>query len=62
MANSTRPTERVRATVGPFFFVVQQQTAAIIQRLGKFERIAESGAPVRAESRGHGESASAATR
>lgn len=42
MANSTRPTERVRATVGPFFFVVQQQTAAIIQRLGKFERIAES--------------------
>jgi len=43
MANSTRPTERVRATVGPFFFVVQQQTEAIIQRLGKFERIAESG-------------------
>ena len=43
MAHSTRPTERVRATVGPFFFVVQQQTAAIIQRLGKFERIAESG-------------------
>jgi regulator of protease activity HflC (stomatin/prohibitin superfamily) len=43
MANSTRPTERVRATVGPFFFVVQPQTAAIIQRLGKFERIAESG-------------------
>ncbi len=30
MANSTRPTERVRATVDPFFFVVQQQTAAII--------------------------------
>ena len=43
MANSTRSIERVRATVGPFFFVVQQQTAAIIQRLGKFDRIAESG-------------------
>ncbi len=42
MANSTRSIERVKATVGPFFFVVQQQTAAIIQRLGKFERIAES--------------------
>ena len=43
MANSTRSIERLKATVGPFFFVVQQQTAAIIQRLGKFERIAESG-------------------
>jgi len=31
------------ATVGPFFFVVQQQTAAIVQRLGRFESIAESG-------------------
>ena len=32
-----------RATVGPFFFVVQQQTAALVQRFGKFARIAEPG-------------------
>jgi regulator of protease activity HflC (stomatin/prohibitin superfamily) len=31
------------ARVGPFFFIVQQQTAAIVQRLGKFDRIAQSG-------------------
>jgi regulator of protease activity HflC (stomatin/prohibitin superfamily) len=27
----------------PFFFLVQQQTAAIVQRFGKFERIAQPG-------------------
>ncbi len=27
----------------PFFYTVQQQTAAILQRLGKFSRVAESG-------------------
>lgn len=32
-----------RATVTPFFFVVQQQTAALVQRLGKFDRIATAG-------------------
>ena len=31
------------ATVGPFFFVVQQQTVAVVQRLGKFDRLAEAG-------------------
>ena len=43
MAISIRSSERFTATVGPFFFVVQQQTAAIVQRLGRFESIAESG-------------------
>lgn len=35
------------ATVGPFFFIVQQQTAAVVQRLGKFDRLAEAGLHVR---------------
>ena len=38
-----RQVSRIRATAGPFFFIVQQQTAAIVQKLGKFDRIAESG-------------------
>ncbi|MDP6581368.1 MAG: SPFH domain-containing protein [Vicinamibacterales bacterium] len=43
MALSDRSVTRVRATVGPFFFIVQQQTAAIVQSLGKFDRIAGPG-------------------
>ena len=35
------------ATVGPFFFIVQQQTVAIVQRLGKFDRLAEAGLHIR---------------
>ena len=35
--------DRFSATVGPFFFIVQQQTVAIVQRLGKFDRLAEAG-------------------
>ena len=35
------------ATVGPFFFIVQQQTVAVVQRLGKFDRLAEAGLHVR---------------
>ncbi|MEM6455729.1 MAG: SPFH domain-containing protein [Acidobacteriota bacterium] len=31
-------------TTLPFFFTVNQQTAAVVQRLGKFDRIATSGA------------------
>ena len=38
-----RPLTRVKATVGPFFFIVQQQTAAVVQSLGKFDRIAGPG-------------------
>lgn len=34
---------KYRARVAPFFFIVQQQTAALVQRLGKFQRIAEPG-------------------
>ncbi len=43
MANSTSGRGRVKSTVGPFFFIVQQQTAAIVQSLGKHDRIAEPG-------------------
>jgi|TARA_B100001971_G_scaffold172971_1_gene165745 regulator of protease activity HflC (stomatin/prohibitin superfamily) len=43
MANSTSGRGRVKSTVGPFFFIVQQQTAAIVQSLGKYDRIAEPG-------------------
>ena len=35
--------ERINATVGPFFFVVQQQTTALVQTLGKFSRAAGPG-------------------
>ncbi|MCY4508027.1 MAG: hypothetical protein OXG35_13875 [Acidobacteria bacterium] len=35
------------ATVGPFFFIVQQQTVAVVQRLGKFDRLAEAGLHIR---------------
>ena len=35
------------ATVGPFFFIVQQQTVSVVQRLGKFDRLAEAGLHVR---------------
>ena len=35
--------DRFSATVGPFFFIVQQQTVAVVQRLGKFDRLAEAG-------------------
>lgn len=34
---------RVKAIAGPFFFIVQQQTSAIVQRMGKFERAAGPG-------------------
>ncbi len=34
---------RIQTRVLPFFFIVQQQTAAIVQRFGKFERIAQPG-------------------
>ncbi len=27
----------------PFFYTVQQQTAAVLQKLGKFTRVAEAG-------------------
>ncbi len=43
MASSTSGRGRVKSTVGPFFFIVQQQTAAIVQSLGKYDRIAEPG-------------------
>ncbi len=45
MANVMAPTMRrsYQTLVLPFFFVVQQETAAIIQRFGKFDRIAEPG-------------------
>ncbi len=43
MPISDRTVTRVKATVGPFFFIVQQQTAAIVQSLGKFDRIAGPG-------------------
>ncbi len=43
MPIATRSRDRFMATVGPFFFIVQQQTAAIVQRLGKYDRIAEPG-------------------
>ncbi len=35
------------ATVGPFFFIVQQQTVSVVQRLGKFDRLAEAGLHIR---------------
>ena len=43
MSNSTRTVKRFKATVGPFFFIVQQQTAAIVQSLGKYDRISGPG-------------------
>ena len=43
MANPVSYRRRFEATVLPFFFLVQQQTAAIVQRFGKFERIATPG-------------------
>lgn len=39
---------KFEARVGPFFFIVQQQTAAIVQRLGKFDRIAQPGLHLKA--------------
>ena len=47
MPIASRSRERFMATVGPFFFIVQQQTAVIVQRLGKFDRIAEPGLHLR---------------
>ena len=47
MPIATRSRDRFMATVGPFFFIVQQQTAAIVQRLGKYDRIAEPGLHLR---------------
>ncbi|ANM32290.1 protease [Acidobacteria bacterium Mor1] len=38
-----RMAKRVRTTTGPFFFIVHQQSAAIVQRLGKFDRVAGPG-------------------
>ncbi len=43
MAISPRSRERFTATVFPFFFIVQQQTTALVQRFGKFDRIADPG-------------------
>jgi regulator of protease activity HflC (stomatin/prohibitin superfamily) len=43
MANPITARRKFDATVTPFFFIVQQQTAAIVQRFGKFERIAGPG-------------------
>lgn len=43
MAIAVSGRDRVPATIGPFFFVVQQQTAAIVQSLGKFDRVAGPG-------------------
>ena len=43
MSDSTRTVKRFKATVGPFFFIVQQQTAAIVQSLGKYDRISGPG-------------------
>jgi regulator of protease activity HflC (stomatin/prohibitin superfamily) len=43
MATPVSHRRRFEATVLPFFFLVQQQTAAIVQRFGKFERIAQPG-------------------
>ena len=39
--------DRFSATVGPFFFIVQQQTVAVVQRFGKFDRLAEAGLHVK---------------
>lgn len=39
---------RFGATVGPFFFIVQQQTVAVVQRFGKFNRLADAGLHVKA--------------
>ena len=47
MPIASRSRERFMATVGPFFFIVQQQTAVIVQRLGKFDRIAGPGLHLR---------------
>ena len=47
MPIASRSRERFMATVGPFFFIGQQQTAVIVQRLGKFDRIAEPGLHLR---------------
>ena len=43
MATPVSYRRRFEATVLPFFFLVQQQTAAIVQRFGKFKRVAEPG-------------------
>ena len=43
MAISARSRERFTATVFPFFFIVQQQTTALVQRFGKFDRVADPG-------------------
>lgn len=43
MASPVSNRRRFEATVLPFFFLVQQQTAAIVQRFGKFERVATPG-------------------
>ncbi len=38
-----RMAKRVRTTTGPFFFIVHQQSAAIVQSMGKFKRVAPAG-------------------
>jgi regulator of protease activity HflC (stomatin/prohibitin superfamily) len=43
MATAVSGRDHVTATVGPFFFVVQQQTAAIVQSFGKYNRVAGPG-------------------
>ena len=43
MAISARSGERFTATVFPFFFIVQQQTTSLVQRFGKFDRVAGPG-------------------
>jgi regulator of protease activity HflC (stomatin/prohibitin superfamily) len=43
MAIAVSGRDHVTATVGPFFFVVQQQTAAIVQSFGKYDRVAGPG-------------------
>ncbi len=41
------PTRRYRARVYPFFFIVQQQTAAVVQRFGSYLRTAAPGLHVK---------------
>ena len=47
MASLMPRRDRFSATVGPFFFIVQQQTVAVVQRLGKFDRLAVAGLHVK---------------
>ena len=47
MAISQRRGGGSGVTVFPFFFIVQQQSAALVQRLGKFVRVAAPGLHVK---------------